>query len=1482
MKKHSLFRYLAQGVVLLALTALSVGLLEPLREHVSEQMEELRSYAIESLEEQLGRRVRYDTIAPSIISRFEIRGLEILDERPGGGRAGENPAGEGVAGDAPAGENPAGDAGEDSLIRFESILVRYRVIPLLFGRPDQALVELRVRNTDISIDTRRDSDILAWLEELGGNGRGERSRSVQDELTGDGTFLPERILPEHVTISTRNVNVRVSAPGGHLEVRNLNARIDRNGEDTLVSLRSTFEGSHSLLEEFGRIDSEISADLTVGPRLEYANGFLDVRSLSSDRFVLSRQQFRLQSGTDFLAIRKVGDTAPVDIGLERSSGGMQISVATENYRFSDLLDLRGDWYEYNPWLSSALSGEASITFDGNSLDVYHARFSTTLPEQRLGTAVALEVQLSGDADSVRIPVFRAATPFGRAMFAGNVRLSDYMPEGSLYLDGVDIGAFPIFSARFELEPVDGALLARSDRISLDHLLLREFHAQLGFGDSGVEADVSSLVGGEGRIQLTGAAALNDEPDIDVTGEFSDLPVRAIYALIADTAEGADPPDLITETMKASGRSGVTVRGDLVRPKDSSIELIDTAGPDDRLSLTVNERGGRFDGMVTARRENIDLDATFELRAASFEAIGADVNMLLNGVDYAFNLEYRAGETITLREEDGSRVDFGFMDDGGFEVRAQLAGLRLPGIPGVTTAEDPAVVSGRLVADVVALDAWRADVRDLSVEGLRTGDRQISAGLSGRFDTTGGIIEGLDLRDEYGALSAAGTVSYRTGRPVSGSVNLVADGENENERYEFDFAYAGGEVDGRIRVRSSPLERFGFENLAGTFDADATVSGPLDDLEASAGVTLVDAQYDGERLAGEFALDYADDRISVSGIEGSYVALSITDSAGALDLESGAFNLSGNVEGVRGDEPFVTRFDLDGDMELENGLFAVEFATIPFTAQLELENLPIETDLPSLWRLDLARDGDGVIRVTGGPENSIAAVINEDGQFSLTLTAPLPFVVDAEGVLSATDIEANLTQVSLDVARVPELFDFDEYRIVSGTASGSLRMTGPIFDPDFFGTVRAHDVVSELSLLREQIGPSNGFIVFSEKEIRVQPLRTRTGDAEVDFSGTFLLSRWEIEQFDLNIETVGDIGPRVVYDFGALEIDGYGRGSIRVRQAGDDITITGNLIAHNTEVTLSEIDERDFGPPDPDDNNVIFDVTVESGRSVEFLWPTRQLPVLRAVARRGDSVRITGESQRQTFAVVGDVGMQGGQLLYFDRTFLVREGLIRFNETQDDVDPRLTVRAETRDIGPDGPVRISLVADESRLSDLSVRVVSDPPLPQEEVLALLGAGVFTSEDGGLIDLSGAVLLGSDLVGQFGVVRSVESSIRNALQLDLFAVRTQLFQNLVREVIAEPVGAEEAPDPSLGRYFDNTSMFLGRALGPDVFLELLVQLRTEDPFADAERQFANLEIDTELSVGFETPFFDIEWGFQPRNPDKLFVPDNRFTLSWGFTY
>jgi len=162
-------------------------------------------------------------------------------------------------------------------------------------------------------------------------------------------------------------------------------------------------------------------------------------------------------------------------------------------------------------------------------------------------------------------------------------------------------------------------------------------------------------------------------------------------------------------------------------------------------------------------------------------------------------------------------------------------------------------------------------------------------------------------------------------------------------------------------------------------------------------------------------------------------------------------------------------------------------------------------------------------------------------------------------------------------------------------------------------------------------------------------------------------------------------------------------------------------------------------------------------------------------------------------------------------------------------------------------------------------------------------VFATGDS-LVSLSGAVLAGTELVGQFGLIRRAEAGIRSALQLDLFSVRTQLFQNLVRGVIDDPTDdPDEAAIPSLGRVFNNTTVFLGRSLGPDVFAELLVQFRARSPFDDAsERAFAGIDIDSEFSLEFETPFFDLQWSFFPRTPGALFVPDNQFTFSWGFSY
>jgi hypothetical protein len=130
--------------------------------------------------------------------------------------------------------------------------------------------------------------------------------------------------------------------------------------------------------------------------------------------------------------------------------------------------------------------------------------------------------------------------------------------------------------------------------------------------------------------------------------------------------------------------------------------------------------------------------------------------------------------------------------------------------------------------------------------------------------------------------------------------------------------------------------------------------------------------------------------------------------------------------------------------------------------------------------------------------------------------------------------------------------------------------------------------------------------------------------------------------------------------------------------------------------------------------------------------------------------------------------------------------------------------------------------------------------------------------------------------------VETSIREFFQLDLFSIRTQLFQNLIRGVIDPDPYPLDSPAPSLGQYLDNTTLFLGKYLGTDLFLELLVQLRATDPVAETTRSLSGIAVEPELNLEWETPFFLLEWSFFPTDPASLFLRDNTISFTWEYSY
>ena len=261
-----------------------------------------------------------------------------------------------------------------------------------------------------------------------------------------------------------------------------------------------------------------------------------------------------------------------------------------------------------------------------------------------------------------------------------------------------------------------------------------------------------------------------------------------------------------------------------------------------------------------------------------------------------------------------------------------------------------------------------------------------------------------------------------------------------------------------------------------------------------------------------------------------------------------------------------------------------------------------------------------------------------------------------------------------------------------------------------------------------------------------------------------------------------------------------------------------------------------------------------------------------------------DSITSKFTLKGDVDLKSGQLYYFQRNFYIEEGTIVFNESESKFDPLLQVDAQIREIDNSGsPVTISLLVDNEPLSSFTPRFESSPPLSTIEIASILGTNLNTQFNRPQGELTSALMLTGDLFSQFSIVRSFEQQMKDVFKLDLFSIRTQMIQNVILErVLNQNITRDPEANASLGQYLDNTTLFLGKYLGNDLFLEAMLQIRQEPITAGV---FVEDELDLTLEVGLEwkTPFFLLNFSVNPDFEEPLNSLENTsLGFSWDHSY
>jgi hypothetical protein len=108
--------------------------------------------------------------------------------------------------------------------------------------------------------------------------------------------------------------------------------------------------------------------------------------------------------------------------------------------------------------------------------------------------------------------------------------------------------------------------------------------------------------------------------------------------------------------------------------------------------------------------------------------------------------------------------------------------------------------------------------------------------------------------------------------------------------------------------------------------------------------------------------------------------------------------------------------------------------------------------------------------------------------------------------------------------------------------------------------------------------------------------------------------------------------------------------------------------------------------------------------------------------------------------------------------------------------------------------------------------------------------------------------------------------------MFSARTQFLQNYILDMA---LVSSEDRDTNILNYLNNTTLFMGKYITPDLFIESMLSTSYN------KNKTENNGIDFALFIGVElrSPLFNIRAEINPDilKPEKLWVPDTSVTLS-----
>ncbi|ORC37229.1 hypothetical protein B4O97_03300 [Marispirochaeta aestuarii] len=1440
--------HIIQVLLLLLLIGLTVVILWPFQKALDRSMLEFRHQLIEYLEGRTGRNITYSSISPAVFRHLEIRDLKIFD--PG--------------------------SPDEALLVIRKLRITYNLFDLFSGEPLQAVREIRLENTALGFNLQQDQDLLRLVRDL-----------TTSPTPGPAGELFGEKLNKGLVISGRNLSFSFVDGGRIARIDRLFFDIHREEKRFSFEVRGDAGYSDSRSDTlFSEFQSYLSAsggmDLS-GRRGDFS---LMMRDIQSSLFDLPRITFFVEYSPSRVQVRKIQDREPFDLELAYEAAGrrLRLSFLGEDFRPSGFFLPRGALTDYRPWFDAVLSGnaEAAFNLDLSDLD-YRGDLLFDLSRSELPVLFDGRINFEGNTRRIAMNPLYIESDRGRLTFQGDILMDSLLPSGGLRLRDVILptGAFLNGDLDFRRS---GSTVTAGGGLRVGDVLFPGLSGNIGRNGDDWEYDflvpVESADTGRGYVSLEGGFYA-DTGFLQNTGRIQDIPLDASVRLFS----GRQTPELLNrQNLRWSSSFFHYQEGDNYAFYLPNALVDHPQDPNRRITFQFSGSNEGFDLNVDSLLYNqYQAKGAVNLQSDPDEGIRFAATATLQDIPYQVRGSYGDGRLVLQ----GDYIET-FLIDLGDTRRFYIKTRDFP-IPFTRETSHLDLTSRGYYRD---FGYWLVRFENSSLRNFPFTRGDDSLSLSMVADPNRINIYNIEYSDDISAVRGNGYFALDSFIPGD-FLSLRGDGwlqlfsRDSEEQYQAVLSLEDGQLESDFSVRNAPLRRFGESPVQGNFSGDVTLTGALEQPDIYARFELEEGELNQDPFNFRTVFTLDSERMDIREFELEYLGMNLQQGRGALRFQEGDVEFRGELRLPFQEDMLRSTVELSMDTAaIPQRLGLDEIIRNPFDGRLSVRDIQLGNDQKEPWEISFGYDGE-LFAFYGGPGNSVSGTLDKNREFSLALVEPLPLQLRLNGSLEEGNINAELEQITLDVEPLQGGFRFPYFYLNSGTVSGeNIKVSGPMNDPDFDGLLFARDISAESPVIPEAVGPFDGQLRLEEKTLSINNLSLPVGTGSVNADLSFAMEHWVPATYDIRIRTGPNRGVHVKTDIGQLKLDGYAIGSFNILGDRSGTELGGRLTLSSAVLTLTN--EELPTPPPSSPHTLRTDFTFITGRSVEFLWPSANLPILRSFAKTGQEMTVKYDSGSETLAVLGDVEIQGGIILYFQRNFFITEGAVRFNENEIKFDPLLSARAELREIDEEGKsVQIFLVVDERPFSQFSPRFEATPSKTDAEIAALLGYSIFGGSTGEPITPSDALIQTSDLlIGQLGIVRSFEQSMKEIFNLDLFSIRTQILQNILLDrMVVEEQSTQHGSIPSnqLGRYLDNTTLFLGKYFGDDVFLEAMLQVQSNEQFFSTYSGEDIYSLETEISLEWKTPFFLLDVAVYPDFRDIVSsITTAKVGLSWSLSF